>query len=108
MTITRHELGQMYVEKGGALERKFLGCILHLTLHIKQGWYANPNANQVAWADHCYGCSLDEKGRLAREAMEWGLGNNDNLQKFPGTLADGDLDFITAEYSRTWTAPGGE
>jgi hypothetical protein len=103
MSISRSQLGDLYYSKGGLLERKFLGCILHLSLHIKMGWYANPNANQLAWADYCWGCTMDEKSRIAREAMEWGLGNNDNLQNQGDALPDGDLDFITAEYTKTWT-----
>lgn len=104
MTISRAQLGDLYYSKGNLLERKFLGCVLWLALQIKNGWYADPNANQTAWADHVFGCTIDEKGRVARQAMEWGLGNNANLQTSGDALADGDLDWITAEYTKTWTA----
>jgi hypothetical protein len=103
MTITRHQLGQMYVEKGGALERRFIGCVLSLSLAIRQGWYDSPSEAQTAWANHTHGCDQSEKARIARQAMEWGLCNNPNLQSQGDSLADGDLDWITAEYSKTWT-----
>lgn len=104
MTISRLQLGDLYYAKGGTLERKFLGCVLSLALQIRNGWYANPNENQAAWAAHVYGCEITEKSRIAREAMEWGLANNSNLQTQGDELADGDLDWITAEYTKTWTA----
>jgi hypothetical protein len=102
--MTRLDLGSLYFCKGGALERKFLGCVLDHCLQIRGGGYANPNANQIAWAEYAYGCSLEEKSKLAREAMEWGLVNNSNLQSQGDALPDGDLDWITAEYTKTWTA----
>jgi hypothetical protein len=104
MALTRLELGSLYFSKGGALERKFLGCVLDHCLQIRGGGYANPNANQTAWAEHAYGCSLEEKSKLAREAMEWGLVNNFDLQQAGDALVDGSLDWITAEYTKTWTA----
>lgn len=104
MTISRSKLGDLYITKGGLLERKFLGCVLSLALQIRDGGYADPNANQIAWKDHVFGCELVEKSRIAREAMEWGLANNQNLQEQGDGLADGDLDWITAEYTKTWTA----
>jgi hypothetical protein len=105
MALTRQQLGELYFTKGGALERKFLGCVLDHCLQIRGGGYANPNANQIAWAEHALGCTLAEKERLARGAMEWGLVNNFNLQQQGDALADGDLDWITAEYTKVWTAP---
>ena len=102
--MTRLELGELYYTKGTALERKFLGCVLDHCLQIRGGGYANPSANQLAWAENCFGCTLDEKVRLAREAMEWGLVNNFDLQSQGADLADGSLDWITAEYTKTWTA----
>ena len=104
MALTRLELGDLYYSKGGALERKFLGCVLDHCQQIRGGGYAGPNANQIAWAAFAYGCSLAEKGKLAREAMEWGLVNNSNLQTQGAELIDGDLDWITAEYTKTWVA----
>jgi hypothetical protein len=105
MALTRLQLGTLYFSKGGILERKFLGCVLDHCLAIRGGGYADPNANQLAWADHCYGCTTEEKSRLAREAMEWGLVNNQALQTQGDALADGDLSWITAEYTKTWEIP---
>jgi hypothetical protein len=102
MAISRFDLGSLYVNKGDILERKFLGCVLNLALQIRDGGYANPTAAQIAWKDHAFGCDLAEKTRLAREAMEWGLANNSNLQANGADLADGDLDWITAEYAKTY------
>ena len=104
MAISRSQLGDLYITKGGLLERKFLGCVLDHALQIRGGGYANPNENQTAWMNHVFGCTLEEKSRIAREAMEWGLANNSNLQTQGESLADGDLDWITAEYTKTWTA----
>ena len=106
--LTRLELGELYVTKGGALERKFIGCILDHCLAIRGGGYASPNANQLAFADYSHGCTQAEKARLAREVMEWGLVNNHALQQQGDSLADGDLSWITAEYTKTFVAPGGE
>jgi hypothetical protein len=105
MALTRLELGDLYYSKGGALERKFLGCILDHCLQIRGGGYADPNANQLAFADHAFGCTLAEKQRLSREAMEWGLVNNFDLQQQGNELADVSLDWIVGEYTKTWTAP---
>jgi hypothetical protein len=104
MALTRLELGNLYVSGGGggSLERKFLGCVLDHCLQILCGGYANPNENQLAWAAHARGCGAGEKLRLAREAMEWGLVNNSSLQTQGDALADGDLSWITAEYTKTW------
>jgi len=103
MSISRSQLGDLYITKGGLLERKFLGCVLNLALQIRGGGYADPNANQIAWKDHVFGCTLEEKSRIAREAMEWGLANNGNLQTLGDAMPDGDLDWVTAEYTKTWT-----
>ena len=105
MALTRLQLGDIYYSKGGILERKFLGCVLDHCLQIRGGGYADPNANQLAWADHCYGCTTEEKSRLAREAMEWGLVNNFDLQQQGDALNDGALDWIVGEYTKVWTAP---
>ena len=104
MAISRLDLGTLYTTRSGPLALKFIGSVIHLSLHIRLGWYANPNANQTAWAAHVYGCTSDEKLRIAREAMEWGLINNDNLQNQGDALPDGDLDWIVGEYSKTWEA----
>jgi hypothetical protein len=108
MALTRLQLGELYVTKGGALERKFIGCILDHCLQIRGGGYADPNANQLAFADYAHGCTQAEKSRLAREVMEWGLVNNHDLQQQGENLNDGALSWITAEYTKTWTASGGE
>jgi hypothetical protein len=105
MAMTRLELGTLYTSRAGQLALRCIGSVLNLSLHIRQGWYANPNANQTAWAAHVFGCTEAEKMRIAREAMEWGLVNNDNLQSQGEALPDGDLDFIVAEYTKTWEAP---
>jgi hypothetical protein len=102
--MTRLELGELYYTKGGLLERRFLGCVLNHAAQILGGGYAEPNDNQQAWVAHASGCTVDEKVRLAREAMEWGLANNLNLQQQGVDLPDGDLDWITAEYTKTWVA----
>ena len=104
MAISRSQLGDLYYSKGGLLERKFLGCVLNLALQIRGGGYADPNANQIAWKDHVFGCELEEKSRIAREAMEWGLTNNFDLQDQGELLSDGSLVWIVAEYTKTWTA----
>lgn len=104
MEITRLQLGELYFTGGGVLERKFLGCVLDHCLQISGGGYANPNENQTAWAAHVSGCNLAEKSRIARQAMEWGLANNANLQTQGADLIDADLDWITAEYTKTWEA----
>jgi len=95
----------MYLTKGGVLERKFLGCVLNHCLMVQNGGYADPNQNQIAWAAYVSGCDAAEKSRISREAMEWGLGNNSNLQTQGDQLPDGDLDWIVGEYTKTWVAP---
>lgn len=105
MALTRLELGDLYFSKGGALERKFLGSVLWMSLQIRLGYYADPNANQTNWANHVFGCDASEKGRIAREAMEWGLCENTDLQSQGDSLADGSIDWIVAEQAKTWVAP---
>ena len=104
MALTRLQLGELYYQKHGVLERKFLGCVLNHNAQIIGGGYVNPNANQLAWSQHVSGCTFAEKTRIAREVMEWGLANNTNLQDQGEALADGALDWITEEYTKTWTA----
>ena len=104
MTITRWELGQLYSTKGDILETKLLGCVLNLAIQIRDGGYADPTAAQIAWKDAAFGSDLTEKKKMAREALEWGLANNSNLQAQGAELADADLDWITAEYAKTYVA----
>jgi len=107
MALTRLQLGELFLVKGGSLERKFLGCVLDHSCQIHAGGYANPNANQLAWKEFIFGSTREEKEREARKAMEWGLAFNSALQAQHETLSDPDLSWITAEYTKTWT-PGAE
>jgi hypothetical protein len=108
MALTRLQLGDLFLYAGGTLERKFIGCILDHACQIHAGGYANPNANQLAWKDYIFGSTKAEKEREARKAMEWGLTFNSSLQDQGEALDDGALSWITAEYTKTWTASGGE
>ena len=108
MALTRLELGDLYLYAGGTLERKFLGCILDHASQIQSGGYASPNANQLAWRDFIFGATQADMQREARRAMQWGLTFNPNLQAQGESLADGDLSWITAEYTKTFVAPGVE
>jgi hypothetical protein len=102
MALTHLQLGELYVNKGGVLERRFLGAILALSLHIRMGWHADPTAQQIAWANHAFGCTLAEKERLARQSMEWGFINNGDLQQQGDAMIDGGISFVVAEHAKTW------
>jgi len=108
MALTRLELGDLFLYAGGPLERKFIGCVLDLACQIHAGGYTEPNANQLAWKDFIFGSTRAEKEREARKAMEWGLTFNPSLQEHSAALDDGALSWITAEYTKTWVASGGE
>ena len=103
MAINRLQLGILYLEKGGILEQKFLGTVLHMTQQILQGGYPTPTAEQTAWANASKGCTFPEKTAQARAAMEWGLVNNTTLQTAGEDATDSDLDYIVAEYAKTYT-----
>jgi hypothetical protein len=104
MSLTRLQLGELYFTKGGVLERKFLGSVLHQSQQILGGGVANPTQAQTAWANYLVGQSFEGHSVEARKAMEWGLDNNSNLQDQGDTMPDGDLDWIVAEYAKTYTA----
>jgi hypothetical protein len=57
MALTRQQLGELYHTKGGLLERKFLGTVLHMTRQILDGGYSSPTAEQTAWANALAGVS---------------------------------------------------
>lgn len=101
MALTRLELGELYYTKGGVLERRFLGSILHMSQQIKGGGVADPTAEQIAWADFLIGQDLNGHLTEARKAMEWGLINNSTMQSAGVDLPDGDMDWIVKEYAKT-------
>jgi hypothetical protein len=102
MALTRLELGNLYYEKGGILEKKFLGTVLHMAQQIKGGGYPSPTAEQTAWANATIGTTSADREKEARAAMEWGLVNNTALQAAGEDATDSDLDYIVAEYAKTY------
>lgn len=102
MALTRLELGDMYYTKGGVLERKFLGCVLYMSSSIKGGGLPDATQAQLDWANMLVGADSSTHMTEARKAMEWGLANNSSLQDQGESLADGDLDWITKEYAKTY------
>lgn len=104
MALTRLELGELYYTKGKILERKFLGVVLHMTRQILDGGYASPTAEQTAWATMLAGASFDSHATQARAAMEWGCVHNATLQTDGEATSDTDLDYIVAEYAKTYSA----
>ena len=103
MALTRLELGELYYTKGHLLERRLLGTVLHMTRQILDGGYPSPTAEQTAWATALVGMTLDQHSAQARGAMEWGLVHNTTLQTSGAEAADSDLDYIVAEYAKTYT-----
>ena len=103
MAITRQQLGELYYSKGGLLERRVLGSVLHMTRQILDGGYPTPTAEQTAWATMMAGGTLEEHGVQARAAMEWGLVYNNTIQGVGNDAEDSDLDFIVAEYAKTFS-----
>jgi hypothetical protein len=103
MALTRQQLGEMYYTKGRLLERRFLGTVLHMTRQILDGGYPTPNAEQTAWATAMVGVTLDQHSAQARSAMEWGLVHNSTLQAGGNEVDDSALDYIVAEYAKTYT-----
>ena len=102
MALTHLQLGELYFTKGGILERRVLGCVLHMSQQILQGGYADPTAEQTAWATFVVGQDLAGHSLEARKALEWGLSNNATFQTSGPDAIDTDLDFIVAEYAKTY------
>ena len=104
MALTRLQLGELYFTKGGELERRFLGSIVHVAQQILQGGYADPTQAQTDWANAVVGTTLADHTVQARAAVEWGLVNNVTFQDAGGDVSDSDVDYITAEYAKTYVA----
>jgi len=104
MALTRLQLGELYYTKGGELERRFLGTVLHIAQQILGGGIPTPTAEQTSWATATVGSDLASHSVQARKAMEWGLVNNTTLQDSGDAAADADLDYIVAEYAKTYSA----
>ena len=102
MALTRLELGELYYTKGGVLERRFLGSTVHMTQQILSGSYPDPTQPQQVWASGITGTDFAEHTTQARSAMEWGLVNNATFQGAGETVSDGDIDYIVAEYAKTY------
>ena len=104
MALTRLELGELYFTKGGQLERRFLGAVIHMAQQILGGGYAEPTLAQTGWANNVVGTDLAAHTTEARSAVEWGLVNNVTFQTSGGDVSDSDVDYITAEYAKTYVA----
>lgn len=102
MAITRLQLGELYFTKGGILERRFLGSVIHMAQQILGGGYGSPTQPQQLWASGIVGTELSDHIVQARSAVEWGLVNNATFQDAGGEVSDGDVDYITAEYAKTY------
>jgi hypothetical protein len=102
MALTRLQLGELYYTKGGVMERRFLGVVLHMSQQILGGGVVDPTTEQTAWANAVVGSDFAAHSLEARKAMEWGLSNNSTLQDSGDEIPDGDLDWILKEYAKTF------
>jgi hypothetical protein len=100
--MTRLELGELYFTQGGVLGRRFLGGVVWMAQQIKQGGYADPTAEQIAWADAVIAAANMEP--FANAALKWGCVNNVTLQQSGSDIDDAAVDFIVAESARTYVA----
>lgn len=100
--MTRLEIGELYYTQGGILGRRFLGSALYMSQQIIGGGYADPTELQSAFADAVAAAS--DVVPLSNAALKWGLVNNTTLQGSGNATSDSDLDFIVAEYAKTYSA----
>jgi hypothetical protein len=104
MTITNLELGEMYYTKGGTLERRFLGSTIYTAQQILNGGVVGASPTQSGWANALAGEDFAGHTTEARKAFEWGLINNPTFQGAGESLPDGDMNWIVAEYAKTYVA----
>ena len=100
--MTRLQIGELYFTQGGILGRRFLGGVLWMAQQIKQGGYANPTAAQIAWADAV--TTAADVAPFANTALKWGIVNNTDLQTSGNGIDDAAVDYIVAEFAKTYAA----
>jgi len=98
--MTRLEIGELYFTQGGVLGRRFLGSTLYMAQQIIGGGYENPTAEQTAFANAVIAAT--DVVPLSNPALKWGIQNNATLQTSGNAVTDGDVDFIVAEYAKTY------
>jgi len=83
------------------MRQRFLGSVLKIAQQILGGGIPTPTQAQTAWANHLIANATDKEDEAGR-ALQWGLANNSTFQAAGEALEDGDMDYITAEYAKTY------